>query len=293
MPKQSPATDYAIALLHVANSTGGANSPDESREIAPAVIDHVLRPALADSEIDWTRCTAMVQGDRISILASPDVPKTAFVEVLPNRLTAALHRYAETVEIGPATRFRLMLDTGDVSGESSGADSAVDSASRLLDAVAAEPESARSAGGLDVVLSSRLYHEVVAGDSGVESYRKVTVSDGDGSVEVWVRSADAADASLAWLDALPTEHPAIHEFLQRCAFFGSAPIVLAWFAGTGTAAPTPAELSAALRAGIERGLVTVDDPAGAVRIHPLVRAVLRGRMTAEQREGARLDDAGC
>lgn len=232
----------------------------------------ILRSALVDAEVDWSRCRVESREDRVVVLVPPGAVTGNLVDVLPGRLIAA----------GRADDgMRLVIHVAESVEDSS----AVDYASRIVDYH--KKSARRSPGGLDVFVTDAAYRETILGATAVEraAYVPESLSTDAGAVDLWTRDQDVAATETSWVDALATDDPGAHRVLRRCAFLGSGAVSLTWFAEDDAA--DAARLAAALRSGIEHGVVRVDG--SSIQVHPVLRGVLRDRMSSEEAAAARRD----
>ncbi len=152
--------------------------PDRTNLNQLAIRDGLYRAliqAFEESGIGWDSCMSEDRGDGALILIPPEIPKVYLVTGLPGRLAAAVGRHNAGCTGLEQMRLRVALHAGEVYHDAHGvAGSAVNHAFRLAEAPALRSALGSSLSVLAVIVSDRLFSEVVRHDPAAEpgSYSK-------------------------------------------------------------------------------------------------------------------------
>ncbi len=185
-----------------------------------------LPQALEEAGVSWDECDHEDRGDGVLVVIPATVAKSPLVELLPDRLLAALREYNAGRPECECIRLRLSLHAGELHYDEHGVTArAVNLAFRLLDAAEFKQAHARSTGLLSMITSQWFFDEVVWHSATAEraAYRRIRVVAKETDAEAWIRLVDDESVVLAMppppavtpvLNQLP---PSTRQFVGRDA----------------------------------------------------------------------------
>lgn len=152
-----------------------------------------LEAAFTAVDISWKGCDREDRGDSVFILAPPEMPKSVFVDLLPQALVSELRRHNTRHPREERIRLRMALHAGEINYDRHGVTAnSINLAFRLLDAKPLKAALAGSRGALALIVSSWFYEEVVR-HSQVEdasTYRSVEVAVKETKTIAWISLPD-------------------------------------------------------------------------------------------------------
>ncbi|OXM64903.1 hypothetical protein [Amycolatopsis vastitatis] len=149
-----------------------------------------LERAFAAAGIPWGGCRYSDLGDGVLVLASAEVTKTLFADLLLGALADELATHNGVHPPQERFRLRLALHAGEVSYDEYGVTgSSILHAQHLVDAPQLKRALADAAAVLAVIASDWFFDEVIrhSENSGARAYRSVAVSGGEGAAGAWIR----------------------------------------------------------------------------------------------------------
>ncbi|SFQ09502.1 NB-ARC domain-containing protein [Actinomadura madurae] len=150
-----------------------------------------LHDAFVKAGIPWDSCYIEDRGDGVLILAPPEVPKSFFVERLPETLSRELIKHNQVHPSAQEIRLRVALHAGEVHADQHGvAGSSLNHAFRILEASELKEAVATSPPApLGLITSDWFYREVVQPSEAVdsESFRRVDVHVKETRSQAWIR----------------------------------------------------------------------------------------------------------
>ena len=144
--------------------------------------------------ISWTMCDQRDTGDGVLLLVSADIPKTVFVNYLPNALVTELTSHNKAHAVSEKIQMRLALHDGEISYDAHGVSgSSITHAFRLLDAGTPKLALAQSSAVLAIISSEWFYDEVIRHSelSQAKSYWPHSVMNTETTARAWVRLLSA------------------------------------------------------------------------------------------------------
>lgn len=148
-----------------------------------------MQKAFHTAGISWTDCDHEDRGDGVLVLARADVPKSLFVDALPNALVEALHAHNGTYRVEARIRLRMALHAGEINYDPHGVTAAaVNLAFRLLEADPLKAALGHSSGVLAMITSSWFFDEVVRHSRACNpaAYRPVSVAVKETTTTGWI-----------------------------------------------------------------------------------------------------------
>ena len=149
-----------------------------------------IERAFAAAEIPWAGCRHADLGDGVLVLASAEIAKTPFADLLLGCLADELAAHNGVHPPEEHIRLRLALHAGEVSYDDHGVTgSSIIHAQRLLDAPELKAALADTAAVLVVITSDWFFDEVVRHSerAGAVAYRPVRIAGGDRPAPAWIR----------------------------------------------------------------------------------------------------------
>lgn len=168
-----------------------------------------LHTALSDSGVAVEHCQIEDRGDGALVLLPPTTPN-ASVEMLPDRLVAAVTRYNAMMTAEAQLRLRLAVHSGPIHQDRYGpTGSSINYAFRLLDAAAFKSVFRASLDPVILVVSPLFFDEVVRRnpDSDPRSYQRISITIKETTTDAWIRSP-GGDAPTRPAVAVPRQLPA-------------------------------------------------------------------------------------
>lgn len=163
---------------------------DEVRRELHVVLYRELSRAFDASGVPWDGCRHEDRGDGAIVEVPPTVPMALLIDPLLGHLRAALRKHNRLAAPAAQLRLRVALHTGIVYRDAEGwVGSAVNHVSRLLDADVVKKALAASTADLVLVVSDRVYDDVVRNGTGLidpDTYRPVTVVAKETRARAWV-----------------------------------------------------------------------------------------------------------
>lgn len=148
-----------------------------------------LRESFAMTLLPWDGCHREDRGDGALIVAPPNVPPHLLLDPLAHHLVAMLRRGNRLASDPARMRLRMAVHSGHVETDDHGVvGGAVNHLFRLLDAPRFRDMAARSGTELSLIVSNRLYEEVLS-SRGVlfpELYRPVEISCKETVARGWI-----------------------------------------------------------------------------------------------------------
>jgi hypothetical protein len=172
----------------------------------------VLRHAFYNSGISWESCRWEDRGDAVFVLASPEVPKALFTELLPHMLVAALRQHNTTHRATERMRLRMAVHAGEVNFDNYGATAqSINLTFRLVDANPLKSALAGSPGVLALITSSWFFDEVIRQTNSGDwtRYRPVSVAVKETNAVGWIYLPDSPDV------VEPTQMAPADQFVSR------------------------------------------------------------------------------
>jgi tetratricopeptide (TPR) repeat protein len=183
-----PALHRTIMVVDV-EGFGDRRRTNEHQITVRAGLYRALQRAFAEKSIPWAACHHEDRGDGVLLLATPDIPKTAFTEKFPQRLAEALREHNDGRRTEERIRLRMALHAGEVHYDDHGVTStSINLAFQLLDAPPLKAALSESDGPLAVIASSWFFDEVVrhSAASTPADYRPVRVTVKEAVTVAWV-----------------------------------------------------------------------------------------------------------
>lgn len=152
-----------------------------------------LREVLADAceAVRVSPSEVQDQGDAYLSLFGPEVPKPTLVDGLVREIDNGLRRYNRDRVAGSHLRVRVAIHSGELHIDGRGYPGRVTvAAARLLDAQPAKQALASSTGNLVVIVSQRIYEDVVVHGYGAiipAQYDQVQVANKEFAGTAWIR----------------------------------------------------------------------------------------------------------
>lgn len=149
-----------------------------------------MRYSFDNAGIPWDSCYREDRGDGMLILAPAEVPKTLFVDRLPNALVDALRRHNKIHPVEERMRLKLALHAGEINYDDHGVTGyAINHTFRLLDADVLEGVLAESSAVLAIIGSAWFFDEVIRHSewSRAKSYRPVDITNKETTTQAWIR----------------------------------------------------------------------------------------------------------
>ncbi|GAA4473530.1 ATP-binding protein [Phytohabitans houttuyneae] len=153
-----------------------------------------LRGAFSALGMSWADCHTEDRGDGILVLATAELPKAPFVELLPDALAAALREHNRSHEPSSRVRVRMVLHAGEVNFDENGVTAgSINLAFRLLDAAPLKAALAGSPGVLALITSAWFFEEVVRNSSRLDAatWRPVAVTVKETNAMGWLCLPDS------------------------------------------------------------------------------------------------------
>jgi tetratricopeptide (TPR) repeat protein len=172
-----------------------------------------LRQALEEADVSWDDCDHEDRGDGVLVVIPSTVGKSLLVELLPDRLLAALREYNAGRPESECIRLRLSLHAGELHYDEHGVTGrAVNLAFRLLDAAEFKQAHARSTGLLAMITSQWFFDEVVwhSATAGRDAYRRIRVVAKETDAEAWIRLV-GDESVVRVMPAPPAVTPVLHQ----------------------------------------------------------------------------------
>ncbi|RFU39971.1 hypothetical protein DZF91_19530 [Actinomadura logoneensis] len=180
---------YTAMLAFDIVSFTDSRRDEEVRLLLRSRLYDELRDAFTMTMLPWDGCYREDRGDGVLVIAPPDVPPHLLMDPLAHHLLALLRRGNRLAGEPARMRLRAAAHSGHVARDAHGVvGSAVDHMFRLLDAPLFREAAAGSGTELNMIVSDRLYEEVLA-ERGVlfpERYRRVEVSCKETTARGWV-----------------------------------------------------------------------------------------------------------
>lgn len=168
-----------------------------------------LHRALGDSGVAMEHCLIEDRGDGALVLLPP-ATSHASVELLPDRLVAAVTRYNSTMSAESQLRLRLAVHSGPIHRDRYGpTGSSINYAFRLLDAAAFKSAFRASLDPVMLVVSPLFFDEVVKRnpDSDPRTYQRISITVKEMTTDAWIRSP-SGDAPTRPTVEVPRQLPA-------------------------------------------------------------------------------------
>ncbi|MEU5265405.1 hypothetical protein [Amycolatopsis sp. NPDC021455] len=149
-----------------------------------------LERAFAAAGIPWCGCRHSDLGDGVLVLASAEIAKTLFADLLLGALADELAGHNGVHPPQERFRLRLALHAGEVSYDEYGVTgSSILHAQHLVDSPQLKRELANASAVLAVIASDWFFDEVIRHSeySGAGAYRPVAVAGGEGTSGAWIR----------------------------------------------------------------------------------------------------------
>jgi hypothetical protein len=154
-----------------------------------------LESAFEDCGLDWSATHHEDRGDGVFVLVPPDVPKSKVVDGVPHALLGKLRRYNATRTEEARIRLRIAITAGEVMQDEHGVvGDDVTLAFRLLDAEPLRDALARSTALFALIVSQRIFDEVIRPDPGMDpsSFRRVDVDVKEVHGHAWLHLPNGA-----------------------------------------------------------------------------------------------------
>ncbi|MFC4912370.1 hypothetical protein [Actinomadura gamaensis] len=148
-----------------------------------------LREAFAMTLLPWDACYREDRGDGALVIVPPDVPPHLLLDPLAHHLLAMLRRGNRFASEPARMRLRLASHSGHVETDDHGVvGAAVNHLFRLVDAPLFREAATGSSAELSMIVSQRLYEEVLASRSILfpELYRQVEISCKETTARGWI-----------------------------------------------------------------------------------------------------------
>jgi hypothetical protein len=187
-----PAVHRTIMVVDV-EAFGDRRRTNPHQLIVRDALYQAVRWALAEAGISWAACWHEDRGDGMLVLASAQIPKAGFVDIVPGVLAAALRQHNVCHPVEEQIRLRMALHAGEVQFDRHGVTSAaVNHTFRLLGARPLKTALAGSPGALALITSSWFFEDVVRHSRTVDpaTFRPVWVSEKETSTVAWIALPD-------------------------------------------------------------------------------------------------------
>ncbi|WIX88169.1 hypothetical protein [Amycolatopsis sp. DG1A-15b] len=169
-----------------------------------------LERAFGAAGIPWAACRHADLGDGVLVLASAEITKTLFADLLLGALADELAAHNRVHPPQECIRLRLALHAGEVSYDEHGVTgTSILHAHHLVDAPVLKRALADTSAVLAVIASDWFFDEVVRHSERSEAgaYRSVAVAGGEGPAGAWIRLLGAPAAvrsrGLLWAQRDP------------------------------------------------------------------------------------------
>jgi tetratricopeptide (TPR) repeat protein len=211
MERPKPPVHRTVLVVDVEGFTNRCRTNPDQVTVRDGLY-RALQQAFRVAAIDWDTGHAEDRGDGVLFLALPEVPKSRFVDALPEALAEALRTHNDAHDRHERIRLRMALHAGEVSYDEHGVTgAAINLTFRLADAEPLKDALAASPGVLALIVSSWFYDEVVRNSpaAGPATYRRVPVAVKETTAEGWIclpdhaYPPDEADAQDRLVPVLP------------------------------------------------------------------------------------------
>ncbi len=158
-------------------------------EAIRADLSRILEEACDAAGVAWDACGRADHSDAVVVSASPEIPKAAFVELLPHLLATAVRTYNATRAIERKIALRMALHAGEVFDDGEPSGPASDVTLQLLSAPAVQQALDDRHGELVLIASGWFFDEVVRHSipaDEVAAYRPVRVTVNDTTTIGWI-----------------------------------------------------------------------------------------------------------
>ena len=192
MDNLRPAVHRTIWLVDV-EAFGDQQRTNVNQVAVRDGVYRALEEACRRAEIPWSTCRYEDRGDGVFVLAPADIPKSAFVDRVPQALVEALRDHNSTHPQEEWIRLRMAVHAGEIYLDDHGATgNSINHAFRLLEARPLKSALAQSSGVLAVIASSYFYDEVVRHSPAMNGqlYRQVEVSEKETDTIGWIYLPD-------------------------------------------------------------------------------------------------------
>lgn len=149
-----------------------------------------MRYSFDSAGISWDSCYREDRGDGVLILAPAEVPRTLFVDRLPDALVDALRRHNKIHPPAERMRLKLALHAGEINYDDHGVTGyAINHTFRILDADALEGALAESSAVLAIIGSGWFFDEVIRHSewSHAKTYKPAEVINKETTTRAWIR----------------------------------------------------------------------------------------------------------
>jgi hypothetical protein len=149
-----------------------------------------MQHAFEAAGIPWLSSHREDRGDGVLVLVPAGIPKTLFVDQLPNVLVDALIRHNRVHPAEEQIRLRLALHAGEITYDDHGVTgSAIIHTFRILDATTVKNALSDNLVVLAIIASGWFFDEVIrhSEQSQARSYRPTDVTNKETSTRAWVR----------------------------------------------------------------------------------------------------------
>lgn len=189
VPQLPPTEHHTIVVVDVANFTSAERILADQATVREGLYD-VMRTAFDETGVRFADCVSEDRGDGALVLLPPDVSKSKFVDLLPDRLVVALRRHNWNRAAAAQFKLRISIHSGDIRNDGKGwVGEAVNLAFRILETSEVKKALAESDAVAALIASSHFYSEVIRQDPGTapESYEHIRTSVKTFQGDVWFR----------------------------------------------------------------------------------------------------------
>ncbi|PSL56239.1 hypothetical protein B0I31_104530 [Saccharothrix carnea] len=194
----SAAVHRSFVVVDV-ESYGDSSRTSPQRTAVRDGMYQVLMTAFADCDLPWDDKSVDDVGDSLMVLLPADVPKSALVDRLPERVVAALREHNHVHADGARLRLRMAVHAGEVHFDEHGKTSAeMIFTYRILDAPAAKQALKSSTATLVLIASDPFYQAVIrhAPAARPADFEQVEVTVKEVHDRVWVRLVDGTHTAV-------------------------------------------------------------------------------------------------
>lgn len=198
-------------------SFGRHRDPASQRYVREALY-RMVRDSCGSVGVGWTDCHQEDRGDGMFVIVDPAVSVEKLLEPLVSRLRAALRQHNKMSSEMARIRLRMAIHDGYISIDDNGASGvALNHLFRLLEAPAFKKAFADESRNFALIVSERLYTEVIEFDPGlIESAAfiptHVILKETDSRAWIWV---PAPQDSRALPTVLPADRDPLDELAQK------------------------------------------------------------------------------
>lgn len=192
MKRSRPAVHRTVLVVDVEGYGDGRRTTPHRLAVRDGLY-RALRQAFDQAGAPWADCCHQDIGDGLLVLVPAELPKSLFVESLPDALADALRRHNETHLTEERIRLRMALHAGEVVYDDHGMTSpAINLTFRLVAAHALRSALAGSPGMLALITSAWFFEEVVRHSQVVDAarFRRVRVAVKETDTTGWLALPD-------------------------------------------------------------------------------------------------------